>query len=243
MQRAIVLLSGGLDSAVNLKCALDRGQVVAAITFDYGQRAARRERAAAAAMCRRFRITHEVIRLPWLGRITRTALVRRSARLPHPREANLDGPGAASTAARVWVPNRNGVFVAIAAAFAEARAADCIVPGFNAEEAATFPDNSIAFVRAMNAALEVSTRRRIRVRSFTGRYAKRSILSLGMRIGAPLDLVWCCYEGGKRMCGRCESCLRFVRAVRALDATAWFQERHARLPPQLQAVGEAQCSH
>jgi len=242
MRRAIVLLSGGLDSAVNLKCALDRGPVRAALTFDYGQRAGRRERAAAAAMCARLGLRHEVVKLPWLGKITRSALVRRSEPLPHPRAARLDGDGAARSAARVWVPNRNGIFLAVAAAFAEAWGADRIVPGFNEEEAASFPDNSGAFIRASNAALRLSTRSAVRVECYTTRRSKKSILALGMRIDAPLDLVWCCYDAGERMCGRCESCLRFVRAVEAVGAGAWFRRRHRRLPPQLLRRGARRCT-
>ncbi len=67
MPASIVLISAGLDSTVNLKCAQDDGGVAAALTFDYGQRAARREAGNSAAMCARFGIRHETIRLPWSG--------------------------------------------------------------------------------------------------------------------------------------------------------------------------------
>lgn len=231
MARSLVLLSAGLDSTVNLQCARDRGDVTAALTFDYGQRAARRETAAAAAMCARAGLRHEIIRLPWLARITPTALVRRRAPLPLPSRDRLDET-ASKTAARVWVPNRNGVFLAIAAAYAEALGADQVVPGFNAEEAAAFPDNSTEFIRAVNQSLRLSTRSRVRVTCYTARKRKAAILRLGLKIHAPLDLVWCCYQGGRRMCGRCESCLRFLRAVETVRCADWFREHHRRLPAQ-----------
>ena len=118
------------------------------------------------------------------------------------------------TARAVWIPNRNGVFLNIAACFAEALEADLIIAGFNAEEAATFPDNSPPFVRAINRAFAFSTLRRPRVKSYTEKMTKREIVVLGRKLGVPLDLVWSCYRGGAKPCGRCESCARLRRAMR-----------------------------
>ncbi len=235
MPDSVVLLSAGLDSTVNLKCAVGRGRVAAALTFGYGHRAARREIDSAAAMCKRLGVRHEVVALPWMGRITNTALVRRNRPLPRPRPGLLDDPSAARRSAeRVWVPNRNGVFLAVAAAYAEALSAKEVVAGFNAEEAASFPDNSIEFARAYNRTLRLSTRNGVQVRSYTARLRKPAVVRLGLRIDAPLDLVWCCYDGGRRMCGRCESCLRFFRAVKQAGRAAvdWFVRCHPRLPPK-----------
>jgi len=227
MPSSILLFSAGLDSTVNLKRAADEGRVRAALTFDYGQRAAKREIEFAARACRRLKVRHEIIRLPWLKAITRSALVNRRADVPRPLAAKLDDPAAAArTAAKVWVPNRNGVFLAVAAAFAEALGADQIVSGFNAEEAATFPDNSVAFLNATNRALRFSTMSGVRAVSYTAKLRKTQILRLGMKIGAPLDLVWCCYFGGRRICGECESCQRFLRAVREAKAEKWFFAHH-----------------
>jgi 7-cyano-7-deazaguanine synthase len=235
MPHSIILLSAGLDSTVNLKCALDAGRVLKALTFDYGQRAAKREIACAAAQCARFGINHEIIRLPWLKAITRTALVADKP-LPKPKAALLDNADAAArAAARVWVPNRNGVFLEIAAAFADSLNADQIVPGFNAEEAATFPDNSAEYGRALTKALKFSTRDGVKVKCYTSRKRKTALLRHGMKIGAALDLIWCCYQGGRRMCGQCESCMRFVRAVEETKSGDWFRARHKQLPPQLAA--------
>jgi 7-cyano-7-deazaguanine synthase len=213
---AIVLLSGGLDSAVNLKRALDETGVVLALTFDYGQRAALREAAAAAAMATTLGVPHRLLTLPWMAEVCRTALVNPAAEVPRLTveqlgEARVTG---GETAAAVWVPNRNGVFLNIAAAFAEGLSADTLVAGFNAEEAATFPDNSAAFVTATNAALQFSTATGVRVLSYTQDLAKPDIVRLGREIGAPLALVWSCYYGGEQPCGACESCARFARAQR-----------------------------
>jgi len=214
VMRSIILLSGGLDSAVALKWALDRGPVLRALTFNYGQRAVRRELAAARAMCRRLGVAHEAVRLNWLEAITQSALVSPAESLPRPATADLDNPAEAEQTARaVWVPNRNAVFVAIAASFAEALGADTVVAGFNAEEGASFPDNRAAFVTAMNRVLTMSTLSKVRVRAPTQRLSKPAIAALGRRIHAPIDLAWSCYLGGPKPCGVCESCRRFQRAV------------------------------
>jgi hypothetical protein len=117
--RTVILLSGGLDSAVNLQKARQETESVLALTFDYGQKAAQEEITSASAMCSRVDVPHRTVPLPWLGEITATALVSPDRELPSPSEDELDRPDESSErAAAVWVPNRNGVFVAVGAAFA-----------------------------------------------------------------------------------------------------------------------------
>ena len=204
--KGVAILSGGLDSTVSLAAAVRKMEVVLALTFDYGQRAARREREASARIARHYRVPHRVIRTPWLAALTGTALVNRQAALPRHEMSER-------SAKAVWVPNRNGVFIEIAAAHAESAGATRLVTGFNREEAATFPDNSKAYVGAVNRALSYSTANGVRVVSFTIDLDKRAIVRLGRKLGAPLGHIWPCYEGGKAWCGSCESCLRSLRAL------------------------------
>lgn len=221
---AVVLLSGGLDSAVNLKQALDETGVALALTLDYGQRAAAREAAAAALMCRELDLHHRLIPLPWLADASSSALLHSGSAVPEVKLDHLEEERVTrgDTAQAVWIPNRNGLFVNIAAAFAEGLEADTIVAGFNAEEAATFPDNSAEFVAAANAALRFSARRDIRLLSYTQDLAKTDIVRLGRRIDAPITCVWSCYQGGAEHCGRCESCARLERALKQAGAWEWF---------------------
>ena len=161
----------------------------------------------------------------------RDGAVGRKKPLPRLKPAELDDPVAAGRSAlAVWVPNRNGVFLAVAAAYAEALGAGRVVAGFNAEEAVTFPDNSEEFARATTRSLRLSTQNAVKVKSCTFRLRKPAIVALGLRIGAPMDLVWPCYEGGWRLCGRCESCLRFLRAIREARREDWFRANHPRMP-------------
>ena len=218
-KKSIVLLSGGLDSTVSFKKVVDDTDVILALTFDYGQRAAKREIEAAAAISKRYDVDHKVIDLPWLKEITKTALVELNESMPRLDRSELDDLGkAGQSAENVWVPNRNGVFTNIAAAFCEALEADHVVTGFNAEEAATFPDNSKAFVEAVNGSLSYSTLTKASVIAPTAELNKREIIKLALEIDAPLDLVWSCYEGGERMCGQCESCLRLKRGLESEKA-------------------------
>jgi len=204
--KGVAILSGGLDSTVSLAAATRQMDVVLALTFDYGQRAAKRERAASAKIAKHYRVPPKVVAIPWLAELTGTALVNRRATLP------LNEMSVRSAKA-VWVPNRNGGFIEIAAAHAESLGARRLITGFNKEEAVTFPDNSPAYVSAINYALSYSTANGVRVVSFTGNLEKKGIVNLGRRLNAPLKDIWPCYEGGKRWCGECESCLRSLRAL------------------------------
>ena len=233
---SVALLSGGLDSAVALamvaaeETAGGGTGVSLALTFDYGQRAAQREIAAARSMCAALDIPHEVVALPWLRHLAPRAVVDPTSRLPTLTEADLQGADLEGTAASVWVPNRNGVFVNIAAAYAEQLGASEVVCGFNAEEAATFPDNSGQFVDAATRSLHFSTRSHVRLRSPTGTLNKQQIVELGRSIDAPIHLIWSCYDGGTEQCYRCESCVRLRRALTAAGSWEWFTA--VRTPPE-----------
>jgi 7-cyano-7-deazaguanine synthase len=195
------------------------------LTFDYGQRAASKEMKAAEALASHYQVEHMVIDLPFLRDITQTALVRDDLELPQPDRAGLDDFATSSAAAAaVWVPNRNGVFINVAAAFAESRHCGLVVTGFNLEEAATFPDNSQEFVIAASHALGFSTMNKAKVVSYTQRLDKVEIIKLGLKLGVPFKHIWSCYRGYDKMCGSCESCQRFKRAAvqAGLDTTSFF---------------------
>ncbi|NOZ23820.1 MAG: 7-cyano-7-deazaguanine synthase QueC [Planctomycetes bacterium] len=225
--KAIALLSGGLDSTVNFKRAVDEGHVALALTFNYGQRSAQREIEAASAIASRFGVAHKAIALPWLAEITTTALVDSGKDLPTPSDDELDTAGE-RTAIAVWVPNRNGVLINIAAAHAEAMGCDSVVVGFNSEEGATFPDNTPEFVGASNGALAYSTLSKVRVVCHTIEMNKAQVVRFGREIDAPINLVWPCYEAGPGLCWKCESCRRFRRALIQTGNLEWYETLRAK---------------
>ena len=203
--KAVALLSGGLDSTVAF--AIHAKDTLLALTIDYGQRAATREITSARRTAARYKVPHRVLKLPWLSG---GALTDRSRRMPHPDLHN--SMETRESAAAVWVPNRNGVFIAAAAALGEGLGASRIIVGFNREEAATFPDNSAHFLQATNKALEVSTRTSIQVESPTLPWDKKRIVAEAHKRHITLAGIWPCYEGGRTWCRKCESCLRAARA-------------------------------
>jgi 7-cyano-7-deazaguanine synthase len=221
--RAIALLSGGLDSVVAAWAARREWELVLALTFDYGQRARECEIQAARAVARRLGCAHVVLPLPWLGALGKSALTDPSAHVPALASEQLDDPGQSTeTAAAVWVPNRNGVFLNVAAAYADAMDCRVIVVGFNVEEAATFPDNSAEFMDVAGRFFALSTQAHPRVVSPTVGLDKARIVTLAREIGAPIGLVWSCYHGGEEHCWQCESCNRLRRALQRAGAwEAW----------------------
>ncbi len=198
---SVVLLSGGLDSLVAAWAARETHPPRLALTFDYSQRAATRELEASLRIAAEMGVEHRLVKLPWMARLM-------PASLGDPR-SDL----AAADDASVWVPARNAVFIAIAAAHAEALDCDTIICGFNAEEADTFPDNSPEFVQRSNAMLELATRNHPRVHSPTLELSKREIAALGLELGAPLHLGWSCYGAGPEHCWECPSCRRLREAL------------------------------
>ncbi len=222
MEPSILILSGGLDSAVSAAVAKTQSQPQLALFFDYGQRAASAEFQAAGKLAEYFQVPLEPVALPWLGALGGSALTDKRQALPQLAATELDDdiPTQASAQA-VWVPNRNGVFLNVAAAYADKLAATLLVTGFNAEEAATFPDNSLAFVVAAAEFFRYSTQVGAKVISYTQEWNKSEIVIEAIKRALPLELIWSCYEAGSQQCSVCESCLRSIRAYQ--QAGVWSQ--------------------
>lgn len=217
---SVILLSGGLDSAANLALSHDLDQPVLAITVRYGQRAQEREVQAAKSLSHYYQVEHRVLDLPWLGALGGNALTDSSQKVPELRQSQLDDLSIITGSAKsVWVPNRNGILINVASAFAESLGAKRVVVGFNREEAATFPDNSVAFLNCATGALEYSTANHVQVFSYTSELNKIEIVQ-GLRElkkTFPFEKVWSCYYGGEKPCGKCESCGRYDRAVQEAE--------------------------
>ena len=201
-KRAVALVSGGLDSIVSLAQARAEMAVNVVLFFNYGQRALERERHAAMGAVNFYELPFREVDLGWLRDLS-----------PEGMRGGDDSTPALDTLDAVWIPNRNGVFLNVAASFAESYRCEYIVTGFNREEAVEFPDNSDQYVTRVNSALELSTRSGVEVVSFTQDLSKPEIVELGVRLGAPLSVVWSCYHSREHMCGRCASCRRLKSAL------------------------------
>src|SRR5262249_37697076 len=221
----VALLSGGLDSTVSAFAARRKGPVGIALVMDYGQRAAKQEIEAAKKIAKRLKAECRVIKLPFLEVVTETALVMNDKVIPQLKMTKLDDRGETEKSAQeVWVPNRNGLFLNVAACVAEGEGFAEILVGFNAEEAATFPDNSANFVDRADRFFECSTLSKIQVYAPTLGLNKTEVVKLGIELDVPFGDLYSCYLGKKRHCGRCESCLRSMRAFQ--NSGIWSQLRH-----------------
>ena len=210
-QPCAVLFSGGLDSTTALAWALARYDRVTALTFDYGQRH-RVEIALARRTARRMGVPHVVLRVD-LRAVGGSALTDPALPLPRSAAAGTPGSGPPST----YVPFRNGVFLALAAAWAEARGVRDLVCGFHTADSPDYPDTRKEFVRAMERAINAGTRAaygrpRMRiVAPFLG-LGKSGIILEGLALGVDYAQAISCYAGQEAPCGTCPSCRLRARA-------------------------------
>lgn len=214
MSKSVVLLSSGLDSTVNFHEALSRGKndVLLCLTFDYGQRAAKKEIQNAKAQCEEHGVPHKVVDLKWFSDFTNTSLV--SNKMNVPTHVKIESLSASQESAKaVWVPNRNGIFLNVAAGFAEGLGAEHVIVGFNKEEGETFPDNTQEYLDQVNAAFEYSTLKKVKVKCYTTDMNKTEIVKRAKELKVNFDRIWPCYMGGEKICGECESCSRYLRAL------------------------------
>jgi len=204
-EKAVVLLSGGLDSAACLYWAKARGWEPVALSVDYGQRHAREmssaRRVARAAGARRIEVR---LGLPWL-RVS--SLVDPRKRLPDTPLSRIGREGIPST----YVPARNTMLLALAASLAEAEGAARVVIGANHMDYSGYPDCRPAFNRALEKTLRLGTKagaqgRAVSIETPLIRMDKAAIVRLALELGVPLKWTWSCYRGGRRPCGTCESC-------------------------------------
>jgi len=211
IKKAVVLFSGGIDSTTALYWARSRYGEVSAVSFDYGQRH-RVELTLARRLTRRLRLAHRTLKVD-LRQIGGSALTDSSIKLPEFRNAGEQAPGIPIT----YVPFRNGVFLALAAAWAEAGGMDDIICGFNTIDSPDYPDTGASFVRAMQRAVDlgtgaVSRDRRIRIVAPFIRKKKSEIIRLGLSLGADYAFSISCYGGREVPCRRCSSCRLRKRA-------------------------------
>lgn len=216
MTKAVILLSGGLDSLVSLGLVRENYDKILALTFDYGQKALRDEVEASEKICEYYKISHEVIKLDWLKKITNTALVSDN-------EIPTDIEDYKASMKAVWVPNRNGLFLNIAACYADSNGAEAIIIGANKEEGETFPDNTQEFADRVTAEFEYSTQVKPKVLAPLIKYSKNDIVKHALDNNIPLELVRSCYKGGGKHCGKCESCMRLKNALIANNDTKYTE--------------------
>ena len=213
MNKAIILLSGGLDSVVSLASVVDEYSEILALTFNYGQKSFEAEKKASEKIANFYSVEHKIISLDWLANISSSAL-NTSSNIPNiDLKALNDIEITTKTAKSVWVPNRNGLFLNIAGCYADAFDYNSIIIGANLEEASTFKDNSIAFINAANNLLLNSTNIKVNVIAPLIKMSKQEIVRRGIELNVPFEYIYSCYSSASSHCGNCESCQRLKRAL------------------------------
>ncbi|MGO9210913.1 MAG: 7-cyano-7-deazaguanine synthase QueC [Terriglobales bacterium] len=208
--RAVVLLSGGMDSCVCAALAA-RDHDAAAVHVSYGQRTEERERRAFLAICDRLHIRDRlVVRNEALRAIGGSALT--DDRIAVPESAPHIGHSIPVT----YVPFRNAHFLAVAVSWAEVRGADKVYIGAVQQDSSGYPDCRPEYYRAYNEVVRTGTREgRIEIVTPLIGLRKAEIVQLGLELGAPFDLTWSCYSREDAACGVCESCVLRLRAFAA----------------------------
>ncbi len=225
---AVVLLSGGLDSSVVLAIAIDRGYSVHALTVDYGQRH-QRELDAARAMAKHHGVDHKTVRVD-LSAFGGSALTDGLIKVPSGTPEEEIGTSIPPT----YVPARNTVLISMAAAWAEALHADFVFIGANAVDYSGYPDCRPEFIKAMQRATDMGTKRGvegnpIRIIAPIMRSSKADIVRRGLELDVPLRLTWSCYRGRLKACGHCDSCqlrLRGFADAGAVDPLEYEKGTH-----------------
>jgi 7-cyano-7-deazaguanine synthase len=210
--RAVVLLSGGMDSCVCAALAA-RDFEAAAVHVSYGQRTEERERQSFLAICQRLKIHDRLmVRNEALRQIGGSALTDESIDVP-------ESDSVGQTIPVTYVPFRNAHFLAVAVSWAEVLGAEKIYIGAVEPDSSGYPDCRPAYYKAFNEVVKAGTKEgRIEIVTPLIAMHKAEIVNLGLELGAPFDLTWSCYSREDQACGVCDSCALRLRAFQSAGA-------------------------
>ena len=224
--RAVVILSGGLDSTTCLAIAKNQGFECHTITFDYGQRN-RAEINAAKNICAQMgAASHRIFELP-INQFKGSALTDDAINVPEHDESNNDIP-------ITYVPARNTIFLSIAMGYAETLEASAIFIGVNAMDYSGYPDCRTEFIHAFQIMANLATKTSVEGRQFSIEtpiinLTKAEIIAIGHKLGVDYSLTVSCYraDANGHACGTCDSCSfrrKGFNAAGITDSTRYQQE-------------------
>ena len=214
-RKAVVLLSGGMDSCVSTAVARQRHGApnIALLHAGYGQRTQGRERRAFDDIANFYGVRDRlVVQLDHFRAIGGSALTDKNIAIP---ENELGAPGPQGSAIPVtYVPFRNAHFLSVAVSWAEAISAEAIYIGAVAEDSSGYPDCRPEYYQVFQELIRVGTRPETQIEIVTPviTLKKSEIIRRGIELGAPLHLTWSCYQSEDIACGACDSCLLRLRA-------------------------------
>jgi 7-cyano-7-deazaguanine synthase len=214
-RKAVVLLSGGMDSCVSTAIARERHGAgnLALLHAGYGQRTQERERRAFEGIADFYGVQERlVVQLDHFRAIGGSALTDRNISVPENELGATEPDG--STIPVTYVPFRNAHFLSVAVSWAEAIGAGAIYIGAVAEDSSGYPDCRPEYYRVFQELIRAGTRPETQIGIMTPviTLKKSEIILRGIELGAPLHLTWSCYQNEDVACGACDSCLLRLRA-------------------------------
>ena len=201
MKKAVVILSGGMDSSTALFIARKEGYEAIPLHFNYAQRTEKKELESFNKICDYLNLKQRyIIDIPFFKQIGASALVDENLEVP------IEGikPGIPIT----YVPFRNGIFLSIAAAIAEKESAEAIFIGVVEEDSSGYPDCREEFIKNMQNAINSGTKpeTHIEIKTPLIHLKKEDIVKKALEVGVPLKYTWSCYKNEDVACGVCDSC-------------------------------------
>jgi 7-cyano-7-deazaguanine synthase len=218
--KAVVLLSGGMDSCVTAALARETHEL-ALVHASYGQRTEARERRAFDDIADFYAVRERLaVRLEHFSQIGGSALTDQRIAVPENQSAApsaLLGAGKSGCATAIpitYVPFRNAHFLSVAVSWAEVIGASAVYIGAVAEDSSGYPDCRPEYYRVFQELVRAGTRPETRIEIVTPviHLRKSEIIRRGISLGAPLHLTWSCYQFGEEACGACDSCVLRLRA-------------------------------
>ncbi|MHA1799558.1 MAG: 7-cyano-7-deazaguanine synthase QueC [Candidatus Helarchaeota archaeon] len=205
--KAICLLSGGLDSSTVCFIAKSKGYEIYALTFDYGQRHKKEIDSAMKIVKVLNAMEHKILKID-LNQIGGSALTD-NLNVPERRSIEEIPDDIPIT----YVPMRNTILLAFAAAYAEVIQADAIFAGMNVVDYSGYPDCRPEYIKAMQETIRLGSKlgvtgeKIIKIETPIIKMTKAEIIQAGMKLGVPYELTWSCYNGREKACGVCDSCI------------------------------------
>lgn len=207
MEKAVVLLSGGMDSLVCLALTIEAGYEACAVHLDYGQRTQAKEYDCYTSICNHYKIKNRLtVDVGHFRQIGTSSLTDNTITVS---KADLDSKEIPTS----YVPFRNGNILAIAASWAETLNAGALVIGAMEQDVSGYPDCRREFFDAMEQAINLGTKPETNIKILTPviGFTKKDIVTVGTRLSVPFELTWSCYSASDEACGECDSCALRLR--------------------------------
>ncbi len=200
-QKAVCIISGGMDSALGAKIAQNEGYEIIALHFNYGQRTQKKELESFRKIVEHLNVVEKYeIDLDFFKQIGASALTDSSLEVPT--------TGIESGVPITYVPFRNGIFISIATALAEKHAAEALFIGVVEEDSSGYPDCRDTYIKSMETSINLGTKdeTKLEIKMPLVHMKKSEIVAKSIELNVPLKDTWSCYQNEEKACGVCDSC-------------------------------------